>query len=388
MVRTAARARATGEGWHKRPAPSVTRHSLLWVLFWPCARSQGRGRATPPPPIGTATYSGREAAGWGWSGTPSATVLLSSRTQSRMAESTSVPSQTSVTDEDLRRAEEFTLEPFVHEGEERDEVLAQGTARRRALDDALAEIEAGRDEPSVEWRREYSLMLGLERLLSEDEPHLADGTTLNAAPGGRPVGHADRAARRDPERQGERRERQRQRQGRARRAPLGRERSSRATRRSPRTRSRSTGTRPPSRTRSTSDEQLPEQPEDPGASRRFWFEHATGAGKTVAAMGFVEASRTGGILILTHRRNLVDQFNGELNQRGYKKRASAGAPEGPTRSRVPTARSRSRPTSGSSATRATSPTRTRSSSATRRTPPSARRRAPRSATGSARSSSA
>ena len=45
--------------------------------------------------------------------------------------------------------------------------------------------------------------------------------------------------------------------------------------------------------------------EDPGAARRFWFEHATGAGKTVAALGFVEASRTGGILILTHRRNLL-----------------------------------------------------------------------------------
>ena len=60
------------------------------------------------------------------------------------------------------------------------------------------------------------------------------------------------------------------------------------------------------------EEQLPEQPEDPGAARRFWFEHATGAGKTVAALGFVEASRTGGVLILTHRRNLVDQFLGEL----------------------------------------------------------------------------
>ncbi len=64
----------------------------------------------------------------------------------------------------------------------------------------------------------------------------------------------------------------------------------------------------------------PEVPEDPGAARRFWFEHATGAGKTVAALGFVEASRTGGILILTHRRNLVDQFTGELVDRGYKNR--------------------------------------------------------------------
>ena len=68
------------------------------------------------------------------------------------------------------------------------------------------------------------------------------------------------------------------------------------------------------------DVQLDERPEDPNADKRFWFEHATGAGKTVAALGFVEASRTGGVLILTHRRNLVDQFNGELRDRGYRDR--------------------------------------------------------------------
>ena len=67
--------------------------------------------------------------------------------------------------------------------------------------------------------------------------------------------------------------------------------------------------------------------EDPNAARRFWFEHATGAGKTVAALGFVEASRTGGILILTHRRNLVDQFIGELRPR-LPKRISAAAAQG------------------------------------------------------------
>ncbi|HSS37632.1 MAG TPA: DEAD/DEAH box helicase family protein, partial [Polyangia bacterium] len=78
------------------------------------------------------------------------------------------------------------------------------------------------------------------------------------------------------------------------------------------------------------DEDLPvdEEPEDPNAARRFWFEHATGAGKTVAALGFVEASRTGGILILTHRRNLVDQFNGELRDRGYRDRISAALLDG------------------------------------------------------------
>ena len=41
------------------------------------------------------------------------------------------------------------------------------------------------------------------------------------------------------------------------------------------------------------DEVVEEAADDPGASRRFWFEHATGAGKTVAAVGFIEATRTG-----------------------------------------------------------------------------------------------
>jgi superfamily II DNA or RNA helicase len=65
---------------------------------------------------------------------------------------------------------------------------------------------------------------------------------------------------------------------------------------------------------------IEEAPDDPGAERRFWFEHATGAGKTVAAVGFIDATRTGGVLILTHRRNLVDQFIGEISDRGYKER--------------------------------------------------------------------
>jgi hypothetical protein len=97
-----------------------------------------------------------------------------------MAESPSVLAPSSVDEESLARAEKFTLEPFVHEGEDVAAVLAPGSARRHALDDALAEIEAGLREPSVEWRRNYSLMLGLERLLAQDEPHLADGTVLSA----------------------------------------------------------------------------------------------------------------------------------------------------------------------------------------------------------------
>ena len=34
--------------------------------------------------------------------------------------------------------------------------------------------------PSTAWRREFSLLLGLERVLSEEEPKLADGTVLSA----------------------------------------------------------------------------------------------------------------------------------------------------------------------------------------------------------------
>src|SRR6476469_8576531 len=97
-----------------------------------------------------------------------------------MAESPSVLAPSPLEEESLARAEKFTLEPWVHEGEDAAVVLAEGTPRRHALDDALAEIEAGRREPSVEWRRHYSLMLGLERLLAQEEPHLADDTVLSA----------------------------------------------------------------------------------------------------------------------------------------------------------------------------------------------------------------
>ena len=52
-----------------------------------------------------------------------------------------------------KRAEAFTREPFVLEGEEPAVALAPGTPRRRALDAALAELEAGAKVPSTDWRR-------------------------------------------------------------------------------------------------------------------------------------------------------------------------------------------------------------------------------------------
>ncbi|MDP8967115.1 MAG: DEAD/DEAH box helicase family protein, partial [Actinomycetota bacterium] len=255
---------------------------------------------------------------------------------------------------DIARAEKFTREVFVHAGETTEVALAPGTARRRALEAALAEIEAGAKVPSTEWRRRYSLMLGLERVLSDDEPKLADGTSLNphqvdalsgtltallaeaqrqngnAAANGAPPAAAPVLAVDDEDEDFE-------------------EPASTATAVDHDDDDEPEVIEPldfevvidigddddeeEAEEESEEDgvggddfvfdeDQLDEQPDDPNAHKRFWFEHATGAGKTVAAMGFVDASRTGGILILTHRRNLVDQFHGELKDRGYAKRVT------------------------------------------------------------------
>ncbi|MEX2193765.1 MAG: DEAD/DEAH box helicase family protein [Thermoleophilaceae bacterium] len=219
---------------------------------------------------------------------------------------------------EIERAQRFTREPFVHEGEDAATALAPGTARRRALDAAVAELDEGRKDPSVAWRREFSLMLGLERLLSVEEPHLADGTVLSAHQvdalsgtliallaelQGRNGNGNDRANGQAPVAEEEVEE-----------LPCAEEEIEG---------DEELADEEPvdwDAEDEDDDRQLDEQPEDPNATRRFWFEHATGAGKTVAALGFVEGSRTGGVLILTHRRNLVDQFHGELKDRGYKSR--------------------------------------------------------------------
>jgi hypothetical protein len=231
----------------------------------------------------------------------------------------------------VKRAEKFTRETFVHDGEDIAVALAPGSARWRALDAALAELDAGAKVPSTAWRRSYSLLLGLERLLSEEEPHLADGALLNPhqvdalsgtltallaeaqrnvhvpAPAAAPVlaVEEDEEIAADDEDEDEEDF-----------VELDEEEEPEAAE----------DERPDwddeADTEVDEDVQLGEAPDDPNAAKRFWFEHATGAGKTVAAMGFVEASRTGGILILTHRRNLVDQFLGELETRGYSKRVS------------------------------------------------------------------
>jgi hypothetical protein len=218
----------------------------------------------------------------------------------------------------IARAELFTRERYVYDGESLEEALAAGSARRRALDAALSELDAGARQPSVEWRRKFSLLLGLERLLSEEEPHLADGTVLSVHQVDALSGTLT-ALLAEAQRNGD---------GNGYVAPP--EPTVLASSAIP-------GEEDSDLEDGDGDEDEPQDwedddgldedvtgdmPEDPNAAKRFWFEHATGSGKTVAALGFVEASRTGGILILTHRRNLVDQFNGELRDRGYRERIS------------------------------------------------------------------
>jgi ribonuclease E len=200
------------------------------------------------------------------------------------------------------RASAWAGEPFLGPDEEAGVVLAPGTAVRRALDAALAEMDAGRTEPSPEWRVSFALMLGLDRVLSEKPPRLAAGTELRRhqvdalagmlteliAANQKPLENGngqllvDDAVEEDddeddltlPEGEGAVEE---------------------------------------------DDEEDVAVPvaADPGASRRFRFRHPTASGKTIAAAGFVEAARTEGVLILTHRRLLVDQFRRDLTENGY-----------------------------------------------------------------------
>ncbi len=101
-----------------------------------------------------------------------------------MAESTSVAlaATTIPSSADIARAEKFVRERFLFDGEDAAVALAAGTPRRRALDGVLAELseDPKAKQPSTGWRREFSLLLGLERLMSDEEPKLADGTVLSA----------------------------------------------------------------------------------------------------------------------------------------------------------------------------------------------------------------
>ena len=119
---------------------------------------------------------------------------------------------------DALRAQDWAGEPFLHDGEDTAEVLAPGTARRAALDEALAEIEAGRSTPTSRWKVRFGFLLGLERVLSSKPPDDRRRHRAAQAPDRRARRDADRADRRQPAPRRGRGERQRARRRRGRRA--------------------------------------------------------------------------------------------------------------------------------------------------------------------------
>jgi ribonuclease E len=205
---------------------------------------------------------------------------------------TIAPEATDALTESSARAEAWAGEPLLHPDEDPAVVLAHGTARRRALDEALAEMEAGRPDPSSEWKVRFGLMLGLERVLSERPPLTAAGTELRRHQVDALAGMLTEliaANQREVEELN------------------------------------GNGFAEPVEVDEDEDEDMTAEGEaevvdlqaDPGAVRRFRFRHPTASGKTIAAAGFVESARTLGVLILTHRRLLVSQFQRDLKTEGY-----------------------------------------------------------------------
>src|SRR3954454_17976122 len=205
------------------------------------------------------------------------------------------------------RAEAWAGEPFLREGEDPAKALAPGTSRRRALDDAVAELDAGNREPSPGWKVQYGLMLGLERVLAEQRPHLASGTELRRHQIDALAGMLTELIASHE---------------------LGAANGNGSMNGTPAEAVHEEEEPEPELEEDSAEDVLDEAEEDepgfkgpdPGAVRRYRFRHPTASGKTIAAAGFVEAARTIGVLILTHRRLLVSQFNRELKDEGYGER--------------------------------------------------------------------
>jgi superfamily II DNA or RNA helicase len=230
-----------------------------------------------------------------------------------------------IQEDQLERVREFTREPIVLEGETIAD-LVPGTARRRAVDAAIIELDEGRETPSPEWRQKYSLLLGLERLLSTEPVHLAKDTQLTEHQvdvlSGTLAALTTELEESDHDDHSNGARAARSNSNGAEAADGGAAGNGSIEAIEDEDEVVPEEEEPLDWDEPAEEELVEEAPEDPGADRRFWFEHATGSGKTVAALGFIEGSRTGGVLILTHRRNLVDQFIGEISDRGYKDRLS------------------------------------------------------------------
>ncbi len=259
----------------------------------------------------------------------------------------------------LERVERWAGDRLVPVGDDPVVALAPGTAFRTAYDEALLEIDAGLASPSPTWRRRFALVLGLQRILSEDKPHLADGLELRAhqvdALAGMLaalLGDAQRnweddaavAAAENGNGNGDDDDAP---------PPLADDSGEAASAGAPLTLTldfeleddegaeddddgdddADNGDESDENGEESDAEAEADQIHDPGAVRRYRFKHPTASGKTIAAAGFVDAATITGVLILTHRRLLVEQFKRDLTAHGYGGRireAILGDKRGPT----------------------------------------------------------
>jgi ribonuclease E len=227
-----------------------------------------------------------------------------------------------VIDRDPAEVAAWIGEPIVPPGE--DEVIEAGTLWAGAYLDACAEMEEGLTAPSAAYRRRYALPLGLQRMLADDAPHLASGLELrphqvDALAGmlAALIGDYERSD--GDEADGEEDlPRLADESG----AVVGEDDDEPdvALAHEGRAAADIEADAEDGDDDEESDEdtgEIEEVVHDPGAARRYRFKHPTASGKTVAAAGFVEASSITGVLILTHRRLLVDQFERDLKDQGY-----------------------------------------------------------------------
>ena len=226
--------------------------------------------------------------------------------------------------------------------------LRAGSLWATAYLEAADELEAGLASPSAEYRRRYALPLGLQRVLADDEPHLQSGLALrphqvDALAGmlAAVIGDFERSQRAEQD-ELEQPEND---------APKLADESGAVVGDSgddddddddsefgfedddeddapvelpriidsPVARVALAGIDEPDDDDDDDDDDATgEEPiHDPGAIRRYRFKHPTASGKTVAAAAFIDAAKITGVLILTHRRLLVDQFKRDLKEQGY-----------------------------------------------------------------------
>jgi len=265
----------------------------------------------------------------------------------------------SVAPAQLERVERWAGDRLVPAGDDPAAALAPGTAFRTAYDEALLEMEAGRASPSPEWRRRFALMLGLQRILSEERPHLEDGLELrthqvDALAGmlGALLGDVQRNWEDDASvavnenGNGDDDDAP---------PPLADDSEQAPSDAAPLTLTLDYELEDDDEEPNGDDEPDDDEPDDedddadeaeassvdgngengdhepihdPGAARRYRFKHPTASGKTVAAAGFVDAAKITGVLILTHRRLLVEQFKRDLKTHGYGDRVREAVLEG------------------------------------------------------------